>query len=453
MSITRSIISRSTPSHAFDELYLFAFDLDGCLANDAYHYLLTKIINTHFVFLKKYGKLEVIPDSDKEHVESSIKAILLQIDSCDANELENLPTFEYHPFYRTFFDSLLPYMALKYAEYKDDEEQLRDLAKGEINYYFIKLMQRISPEIHDRLVVKVNEKLFQFIIDQFNDPRLQNAVLVPATNRGSFIHNLAGMEQNGTESWHVFFNSILKRLKRVLPDKRIVIAPVSMADYYAIDETGEHAPLARGTSFVLMEEALKKESSPDIAIHANYIFDETKLPIAFALAQDFPNYQADIEAAYHVKLNVERVHLFIVDDQIPILETLNVVLDEHSVLLPESVDLTLYHYEGNEVKQIGKTITGAGKLDAAFPITLMDMVRDSGHPLENYSLPSNVAKNLDIKAFVSNRASHLLPDPSLSYSPSFFKKSVIINDAKNQLLTDNSHRLPASSSPVIARRR
>jgi hypothetical protein len=392
-----------------------AFDADGCLFSlKKYTRLLGKIIDKYYDFLSSYKKKHTECDEDYLRIQVINMLNDAETMSFAEQEIQN-PALKKR--IKDVYGKLSPFIPgfqKKHAEIKILSE-------------FIGCLDKLSPLIMKQIFYRANEDLILYLSRQSVIEEIKHLVVTMSTNRQSYIHDHAGMEQNATASIYLSMLDLTEYFNQQLKSYGITcsVSEFSMGDVYghakfnSKDEV-EYSYFERGVSFrKVVEELTKRTGKKPVHLdHACYIYDKTKLTVVYALAHD-----AMIHVLKALQINPEQadVTINIFDNEIPILESLAKVLGQYPQLLPAGMTIRLFHYDGELTRTPVATITGKGSIDHFYQQNIRLMAIMCGHNLKDLNESFDAANQLNVADYLQRRSCVTKTDSMVSDSKSIYE--------------------------------
>jgi|GEM_PF-6930494 len=366
-------------------------DFDGCLYNGKYFKLIIEVLNRHWDFLIALGRKNHLSESEANYVNQVTHNILQELDKYDVKDCKysKMQAWITHPAFQKRITTALD----KIGHIKKNLVSVKQII-GIILHEFIGYICRLNEEIMFKIFLMANEALISHWCNKMLIQGVSRAALMLGTNRQSFYHDRAGMEQNGTGSCYVNLHDIEGSIRSQLKNIICRVSPFSMSDIYA--------NLARGISY---SKILDEYWTPDgqgfrYKNHACAIFDESKVSLLYAIVHDVV-----INVLSELDIGSERADITIefYDNENSILEAIGKTFLANPQLIPDGVTLNLYPYDGNLKMDPIQTIQGKGVIDYRYRDNVKLMAMMCGYNLQDFDSVINVYQALDINKFISTR--------------------------------------------------
>lgn len=352
--------------------YILACDADGCLYNKKkFTNILIQFINANWDFVTKL----YLPNDEAAYTKSlellhTISALKPQAIN-HFSELVTCPQFKQilAEAYRTCPGSAL------------EKKQASSKALADVLLKSIRNMDSINQALFARILIQGNKNLIAHVKQKKEELSTDKMSTLSASNRQSHAIDLKCNRKNGTKSFFISLNFLAEAVGSKL-------SKFCMADIFG--------NLKRGRSY---ERILKEYAGPFSLPHAKTIFDETKVSLLYAIAHD-----ACCEVLSELGLkNDAKVNIDFVDDRKDILIAAYDLYKNNPQLLPSQVTLHFVGYNGVVDYQSIQTVQGTGLVDINYAKNIKLMMQMSSGNALNYTGAADVAKQLNVAKFISER--------------------------------------------------
>lgn len=234
-------------------------------------------------------------------------------------------------------------------------------------------------EVYQALLLAANDALFSHLNEVVRNGCYHQMAFMSGSNRQSRRREVVNILNNGTRAFVIDLSDLTPVVAKSInvhsdkdgQDIACHFDGFLLADIYAGKDDGH--------SFNLMlQEVEQAEDDHDELPHHDYVFDETKFTLVYAMLH---------RAA--VRYEGHNITVAFFDDRVDIHDVIKRIFAAHPDLIPANVTLECWHYRGMKIGYPLAVIQGEGVIDHHFRENIKKIIEICGFSVSNYKDPIN----------------------------------------------------------------